>query len=136
MDRRSFIKKLLAASVAAQFIDVEELLWTPGQMIAVPGNFATGGMLSKPTLFQFDALLTSISVQYMGGMTFIAEKVFPPIPFEKGDGISVVRHGDEWTARVIRQNPDCRPLRSILSDFRGSGHGSGAGTGKTRRNPD
>lgn len=42
MDRRGFIQQLLMATAAAQLVDIEQLLWTPRSMIAVPSTYVTG----------------------------------------------------------------------------------------------
>jgi len=56
MTRRQLLKLLLSSSIA-EVIDVEKLLWIPGQMVSIPSRALTKEIMNQA----FDASLLSLT---------------------------------------------------------------------------
>lgn len=101
MNRRAFLKLLLAAPAIAATVDVEQLLWTPKPMVTVPAM--PTGLSFHRDAFCFvstDMALADYQRQYNHIISQIAENMGVPSPLvgymeDRKTGISM-RYVDQW----------------------------------------
>lgn len=105
-NRREFMQRLMAASVGAQLIDWDQLLWTPKSMIVVP-TMPTHQVIVG-SVGNFDSVLTDIAARYIsnGGLQYIAEAV---CPLALGDLVEA-----DSTGRVRRATPSGRIVGVVI----------------------